>query len=507
MKIKLYEASNRKRTKLQRTSFSLIPIFIITLLTTPLANAATNNNSDDAYVSASSLKIEEFKTSINDSTEYLYSDLYNIDEALKKYDNVTQNDKYTDDIIGLDKKITLDELYRSVLQNNEDYLKNQSMCFYDKLSKKDMEKILQIVVDTINYELQNNKYIDIEIVSSVLSNLKLFQDATPSNAYLSDDYCLIVNPEMMDILQMMTNSDTDAFKATIVHETMHILQIQSPESQLNQNVAVTYKWNDLKVNPLYFDWLCEGSAEKSMMNYTGNEAVTYSNLVGYIESMNYTTILDDDVEVNQTENICFTHSLDLLFEQFNCETDEEKESFIQMMYGCQVMQMSPDDFYAAFEKKYNKELTEKEKDELRYKLRASVCEDLSKYFYSNLADSMSKNKVTLDDIFYLINIFEKDMYSHVKYDNEDLMEENQHFIDSYVKIQNDFFELISNNNYSKEDITLKFNNYKPKKATLSWLSKEKREYIYSHNEDLSIYDDNDTINEVQAIIAEKSKKA
>lgn len=436
-------------------------------------------------------------------TDYLYSELYNIEPALERYEN-TKLPVSNDNTIGADNYISENELYDIVIRNNKEYLKekdaNLSVCFYDEMSKKELKEVIALVCKTVNDHLANNDYIDKGAISSVLSQLKVFTDCNPTNAYVSPDLCLVVNPGMTSIMQMM-NENTDAYESTIIHEIMHLMQINPNSTDDCYNVGLTYEFTDMEVNPLYFNWLYEASAEKATMNYKNQDAIIYSKMISYLESMSLSTILNDNVEVNQLENLNFNRNLDLLFEQFDCETKEQKVELVKMMYGIDIMQMSSEDFYEKYTKTYGQEMSEAEVNDLRYTLRASACESLSKEFYSNLAATLNNKKASLNDAFFLINLFERDIYGHIKYDSEEMAKYNKPFVEKYVQIQDQFFQVLANStNYSPEQLAEMFDHYSPQVSSLNFLSQDKKAYLTEFDQKLSIYDDYDTIRETNNIM-------
>ena len=106
-------------------------------------------------------------------------------------------------------------------------------------------------------------------------------------------------------------------------------------------------------------------------------------------------------------------------------------------------------------------------------------------------------KVSLQDLFYLISVFESDLNSHLSYNKIENYEYYEEFLTNYSEIQNEFFKAISiNSGYSYEEILEKFNNYalyqdvdgvKKYNATLDWLTVDKQEYIMDAEGRLDTY--------------------
>lgn len=483
---------------------------------TPSTSLSSNNNYQDSFYNPSygetdndlstvtikldNLYYNDFMNYIdNIKVSYPDEELYGIDAALYKYNNLNFSiEDHTGNILK-DSKLNAEDLMNTVLKNNQAYMNTEKQKIggaplYKELKQKELLEICQIIADTVNYHIEKG-LIDIDKVSCNLALLKVFKDAAPDMAYVTKDNCFIINPDMIDVLQIM-NPRIDAYRNTIVHEVMHIFQDACIDVQnindFEMNYGPSYSWPSLKMNPLMFDWFVEAAAEKNGNNYTGQEPSTYQQMIGYLESMSLVTILNDNVEVNQTERITFQNKLEPLFEQFNATTEEQKKELLKMMFAIDILQTDTEDFVSAYETKYNIKLNEESLNTYKHTIKGSICTTLTKQFYANLAKQLTNKEISMQDVFFLITIYENDLYSHLKYTNEDRFGYSEEFLKLYIEIQNQFFNMISkNNNYNNSDLVDNYNNYgmtlviddiKYPNYNLSWLSKDKKDYILSREE-------------------------
>lgn len=423
----------------------------------------------------------------NLTTCYEYESLYNFEDSLSEYNTLNLVISHNSDL----KSITEDELYSVIVKNNKEYKKNVKTSIYKELSIDEIKEMCSLIVEIVNNSLNSND-ISIDRVKCVLSDLKLFkQTSSVANAFVTDDNCLIISPNMLQIASLINGNGTE--KDVFIHEINHLLQkgcncdLES-NSNLKRNFGISYAFNNVKVNSLDFTWLYEASAEKNMMNLTGHEPLVYKNMIGYLESLSLVNLVDDNYSVKATEELSFKRSLNDLYNYFGVTTDNEKKEILNMMYSIEIMQQAPNDFYKLLE-----ELTGRKKDnflidEVNYTVKASICETLAKLFYKNLSKNIVNKDVTLEDVFYLISLFENDLNSHIKYKDNTKYSYNEEFINIYVNIQDNFFyELAKSRNCSQEEIEIAFDNYTAyikindgeivKNYSLSFLSEEKKDYL------------------------------
>lgn len=439
-----------------------------------------------------------FKSYLDDiKINYEYSNIYNLSDALKEYNKLNLISHHN---TGL-KEFTKEKLFEVVKINNDNALSGKgSTRMYQRMSDEKLLNVCDMIIDTVKDFIKNNKDISEDRIKCVLSDLKIFeQKSSFSNAFVSYDNYLVISPNMMQITEILSNESKE--NDIIIHEIMHLLQKGcncdlNNNKNLEQNFGVAFKFNNLDVNSLKNSWLYEASAEKCMVNYTNNEIVTYKTKISYLESLSLTNLLNDNYNINDTENLSFKRSLDDLYKYFNVETDGEKMEILNLMYSIEIMQQEPSDFYKKYKEIYGADKTDELRDKINYNVKSSACQTLSKLFYRNLAKTITnKNNVTLEDIFYLICLFENDMNNHLLYSKEQNIDNNDDFINKYVEIQDNFFYQLSLClNVKQEEIEESFYQYSANEKTesgvivknydLNFLSQEKIKYLEERQNEL-----------------------
>lgn len=453
----------------------------------------TEDNKEDKFNFIETEEMDQLLEQLGSyNADYTYEYVYQPEESLKMYEAET---KFSNNHQKILENVTVTSLYNKVLENNKNYLESKNICFYDEMSKSDIKKICEYIVETYN-EYLINENINIEETKCILNNLKIFEGSSAANAFINDEYCLVVSPGMIDVLEIMNdNKEVDVFKNTIIHETMHIAQMSCPDhiSETVKMIGTTPQYQDLSLNPLDFSWYYEASAEKCTVNYTNDDPLVYEYMINYLESLSLATILNNNVKVSQNETNCYTKDLNSIFEMFDCTTEEEKIEIINMLYSIQIIEVEPEEFFNSL----NNELTRDETSVLKKDLRSSICSTLTKYFYINLIEQTKNKDVTLQDLFFIITLFENDINSHINYNTQENYYYYGDFLTYYKQIQNDFFKVVaSSSGYSYESILEQFNDYSLYKivnnnqeynATLEWLDEKKQQYLSERQQYLAEY--------------------
>lgn len=462
----------------------------------PLSDVGSSKyNLQDVYLTG-----DEYNNFIDDLNQivvnYQYSNLYNIDDALSEYNKLTITSNHASRISA----INADELYNVVLENNENYMKDNPHTLYEEVSKKELKNFCIAICDIINYYLETCPEISIDRISCTLSNLKILeQEGSMSNAFVTIDNCLVVSPTMIEIIGIM-DSENDVYDI-LTHEVIHLLQ-KSCNCDLSCNINLTYgygfgyEFNTLAVNSLNNTWLYEASAEKCMCNYQNMDPITYHNMIGYMESLSMINLLNDNYNVNDTEHLSFNKTLDDLFTYFDVTTEEEKMEILNMMYSIEIIQSSPSDFYRVYEASEGITMNEYYETDLRLTLKGDLCQTMNKLFYRNLANRLVNENIPLEDVFYLISVYEADLNNHILYSESSKYDYNEELMQNYVNIQSKFFECISTSTgMSLEDIEELYSNYTARvydsngnivnNYDLSWLESDKVSYIEERLEVLS----------------------
>lgn len=380
---------------------------------------------------------------------YIYKDIYNVENAYRKYLELDQyNESFSSNIIK-NMRVDNESLYRVVLENNENYFNGKHNATHKKLKDKIVKNICDIIADTINKEfLERNFETNIDDIEENLMNLKIVDGAIISNAYLTDDDILAVSLSQIDNMKLYTGSKK-SFEIIISHETEHILQKLSVKTIEKENILLGHgfclKLDNLDVNSLYYLWLIESSAENLSVRLYDSEPLTYVNKIGYLNSLTMSQILDDSFNIYDIEKLTQQSDLNELFKLFKADTLEKKYELLNLMYTLEVIQEGPDEFINIYENKYlnNRKITDQEFSDLKYSLKGSVCTNITKYFYINLINKMEKDGLKLSEIYDLLSIFEEDINNHLLYNDENKIKYNKEFIKKYDGVQRSFFELLS----------------------------------------------------------------
>lgn len=443
-------------------------------------------NDNSQKVTLSENAEDEIKLLIDSmKIDFPYSDLYQTEECFNRLNvkfNVTTH-KYS--ALNDAGKLDAQHLLNIVKNNNSNYLDEHTFGLEAPKDEFTLE-LCQLIIDTVNELQKRIPDIDYKRVYCNLGNLKiLYKKGMVDNAQVTADMVMHISPNMFEIVELM--SGDSACRDVVIHEIMHIIQIGCSCEEIEnctRRCGVSYRWSDFELNTSDFGWFFEGSAERSMCNLTGNEPITYKYMINYICSVNLATMLDEDVPANYAETISFYDDINKLYELFDCETKSDKYEILNMMIATNIIQMKPDEFMSVYASETGKDTAESAVvDELNYTLKPAICLVFAKHFYKNLAEELSDNdNVTLNDLCYLIAMFEASMDNHLKYTKEDLKTYNNYFVTEYKKLREKLFDGISSS--CAVDVKTYYNSYsifsdtdsKVVNASMIWNNSEKNRF-------------------------------
>lgn len=466
------------------------------------ADRRLDKNDYSSYVfSKNNASYEKLVNAIkNYDVKYTYADLYNVDEALRKVsldiDSVTHNDYFKKN------ELNKSNLVSKIKLNNEAYLKEFPELY--SLSDSVIDEFAGYVIDEFNSQKDNFNKNDLERIYCALSDLKVVgidsanREINPTgsivNAFLGSDGAVLIDEKQIAKIKV-----EDGKEKTYKHEIMHIFQ-RTCQHQWDENYRIigpSELWNDLKVNSRFWNFVYEGSSESLVMHeYNATNAVVYKNYVSYVRSLDLALMLNDENDHEAVEHSTFNVGPDNFFNLFGEIDEKNKKEIINMMYSIDYVQTERLDFEEAY-KDNNKGNIIEDYLKVKYDMKSSSCLTISKYFYMNLANAINNGNVTLNDIFYCINVFEEDLNTHLTYDDnsdQDIVNANKYFLSNYIKLQDLFFEYLSTSyNCSVSDIEelfstyglVKFddNNYQ-RNANLEWLSNDEQKFmgdLLTHN--------------------------
>lgn len=410
-------------------------------------------NLDGIEIQFDSYTNDDFQDYIsNVEVVYKDSDLFNIEEALKLYNNMDIENISSNSVIN-NNKVDENKLYQLVLENNKKFLASDKTNKYKDINQSQLKSIVSIVVTQLNEQLQSNPEIDTNILDNTLKNLKIFECEIFGNASVElEDEKLCLNFKAINSLQQQ-NPDVDMLERTVKHESDHLIQVSYPKNdEFKYNMGMSYSYNNLSVNPLYWQWYVEGSAEKLTLKEIDDAPFSYRDQVKGLESLTLATITDKDNEVTDIEDLSLQKDLNKLFEYFNATTENQKEEVIKMMFSYDIIFSDNKEFMeSAKEKKGSFDLIQLY--DYQDELKGSICQTLTKIFYSNLANSLVEQEMSLNDVYSLIRVFETEMCRISDYDNTTKTDVNSTFVNSYNNIQNEFFTNLSTvTNMSNDEI-------------------------------------------------------
>ena len=451
--------------------------------TTPVHIKMSNDN----------LKVfEKYISSIN--VDYDYEDAYNIDKALEIYNDNTVNTvaKHSHDI-RVNGEFDADYFYELVKSNNEKFLeekkKDSMQGFYKEYSGKELKKICTQMCEALDDISKTDPTVDIDTACCYLYNLIILgKSGSLDFGGFDMDNRFYLNYKSMETGAFAMDTD-DIEQTTFYHEMMHAFQfacddIKKPDED---RMGIIHTYDELEINPLSWYWLLEGSAEMNMSQYLGVRYSTYKSKITYIDSLNFVSNIGNGDNLVQTEKLCFQRDLNKLFEQLGAVTDEEKREIIKMMFSIEILQESDTEFYDWYEDKFGVDLSISSNGE-ETNLKLTVKEDamltLTKIFYRNLARLVNSGDASIQDVYYLMRLWEADLDRHFSNNTVGYMMFFHDFYDTYIDLQNEFLNIIADeNNLSFDDLKNDFESYsmntssKTPNCDLKFLSAERKNYI------------------------------
>ncbi len=387
-----------------------------------------------------------FCDKISGIVEYPALDDIPMEEAYQRWENLPEVDNTPEYGIVTDLPIDANELYEIVNRNTDMKIESDGLHGRSKLNEEDMRFCCEYICKTLNEELAEHKYPDqLDDIDANIANLTMYESIGLSNAGILDDGSMEFSRAMCENMIWVSGFE-DSPKKTVAHETQHLMQKTSVkhcnEMGLERSYGFMAVWGDMEIDPLFYNWLIEGVAERLSANLYNTEPETYISKVAYLDSMSFVTVLDgyDSEDFAETTQ---QSELDVVFDMFRCETEAEKLELLYLLYANEVIQEEPEEFMAAYSDKLGHEITEDELVDMKIELKVSLLETLTKYFYQNLASLVSENELTFEVVCFLISGWEMDINSHISYTDTTRSEKVLPFLEYYLSIQELFFSELS----------------------------------------------------------------
>lgn len=410
---------------------------------------------DDKELKLSSSSANDFHSYL-DSVDVEYEYDYGIDKALDLYSKNTKSNvkKHSHDI-RVDGELDKDYFYKLVKKNNKAFLDSKREEHLDHMFKQysssQLREICDGLIDRMQEISEKNSNLDLDMVCCYLYNIVIVEKNSALDfAGFTMDNRFYINYDNMDTGAFAMDTD-DIEKTTLYHESMHSFQFACDDIKgKNEDylgVCHTYNEDDVKLNPLSWYWLIEGSAEMNMSKHLGVRYSTYKSFISYIESFNFVNILSNN-EYKPLENICFQHDMNELYSLFGADTREKQEELIKLMYSIEIVINDDEEFFDLYEEQNDVDLiTSKNgdniKERVKYSIKDELMLDIAKLFYSNLADTVENGGVTLGDMYYLMRVFELDFNKHLSNAQIGNLVYFQELYDNYLEIQEELFGAIA----------------------------------------------------------------
>jgi hypothetical protein len=265
-------------------------------------------------------------------------------------------------------------------------------------------------------------------------------------AQVTEDMALEVGDAMLNIGAMTFGDHT--VRNTLIHEILHILQLGCRCEQIphcTRRAGVCCYYDDLENNNLDWNWLFEGSAEKGSSLLTGDDTITYSGYIGYIQSLNVATFLREDLPAHYAEQISFYPGAERLFDLLYCETDDEKLEAASMMNAVDIMQDHPDAFMRPYCEDNGLDIEDDEVlNDVSFQMKPAVCIVFAKTFFRTLTAYLSGDSAAdPSDVYCILRLFEASVYRHLRQGEADHPGLNDAFYDAYFPMREAFFGMFA----------------------------------------------------------------
>lgn len=393
---------------------------------------------------------------------YPYQELFNEEESVNNYINEYSTKEKHDDFLLSNNRISSSKLYMKVLENNNNYT-NKTL--KKELPNSDIEKICNYITEAINNEIEKGNIKDINELACVLSDLKIFEVNSMNEALVNGDRCLLVTKKMINN-NAKKYKDVDYTKLIIEHEALHLCQISC--KHIDQRIDHKYGFSEFRntdeVNMYEYLWLSEANASIESANFQNIDPISYKSFVKYLNLIDFTNQMKNN-KYKSLNDIALSKNINDLYEYFKANNEEEKREVDRFMFAIDIALNNNEKF---FKHVPSNEST----SELKQKMKISISEFLTKNFYKSLLSSLNNSNMKLNNIFYLINVFEANLNDIIYYSSESDYTNNKEFFEFYTNIQDEFFTSLAKSfNIGTEDIENYFKNYslfKEDKKTLNY---------------------------------------
>lgn len=380
--------------------------------------------------------------------DYLYDDLYGVDEAYESYlqHKDLQLKEYDHENLTIDfSTLTALELVDIIKNNNEKNLSKvvKTLGNGETLKQFTDEELLhmsKIILYTIKKDAEKHPTWDKETMNCNLSHLSLFN---VDRSGILGQYETIESIQSIMLNRNAIENQEEEDKV-LSHEIAHMWQDQCVEKKTNSDTYyygyMKYLNYQLQVNPMFWRLFSEANAELDASAIYKEKYETYKTKISVFNLLKYVAAIQPG---EKTLDQCET--LEELFQLFQCNTDSEKKEFITAIYGIEfsTSYSSHFDFIQAYEKKTGISIeTVGDVEGLYRPIQTSSYQFFTKCFFRNLAQLSVENQLTVEDNLYLISVYEELVNSELSMILDEYYEENKKFYDVYREIKDSYLESI-----------------------------------------------------------------
>lgn len=371
-----------------------------------------------------------------------------------------------------------------VKENNAAYFEDEdrNLMHTPIEDEQEIRDVIALISESLEYDLPKLSKAEQDRLNCLLGDLKIVRASGLSlAAVVMETNVLYVNPPMIDVGQYASDNE-NAYRNTLYHEAKHLLQSDCPcydGTSYRQTGTMRLPNGADQLDPFRNFWLIEGSADKAACNQTGDAPMSYSNLVGYVESLDLAAVLTSQAEDGRAvENCTLRRDTPGLLELLGGEGEDRTPQVLQLLWGMEIVQGYADALGETMG------MTEDAFLDLRMEIKADCCLEIARCYYRNLALALENAQgVTLEDLYCLMAIFEGDFYYHMETASEDM---GQAPLELLWQIEEQFLAAVSaGQGRPLEELTEGWRSYalwqgterESLNASLSWLGPAKVEYL------------------------------
>jgi len=417
--------------------------------------------------------------------DYIYSELYQLEEVKTRLDFDAAVEQHAYSALNSAGQLDAAHLAALVESNNAAYLQEHTFG-YKAVESEHIREVCTLLVQVVGQMREKYPDMDWQRVYCNLGNLKiLYNVGMLSYAQVNQEHVLSISENNTSIVSIMEGEN--GYRNVLIHETMHILQLGCSCEQIGNDgrrAGISVYWDDFLLNTTDWTWLVEGSAERNMCAITGGNAVSYQYKMDYICSFTMALLLREQVQPDTIQTLCFYDDPQLLFDAFGAETEEERDEVLKLLITMEVLQAEPSEFYRVLKEATGQDPKEngQVKEEFSFALKVPVCITLAREFYQNLAVFLQENTMPVDDLCFLLNLFEGHLNQHLNYNSEAKAQINEPFLASYRAMRQALFDALTAED-PELDMQAYYSAYRVTtvdgqlNGQLSWLPEEKREFL------------------------------